>query len=122
MIPTEANRPPEIPIRKIPMETIRAMAARIAETFHPEIIILFGSYARGDANEHSDVDLLVVLKECPPRGQRSAPMRLMLAKEFHEPVDIVVRSASTFDAWRDVFHSVSGQAAREGIVLYAKTG
>lgn len=26
-------------------------------------IILFGSYARGDYNEHSDVDLMVVLKK-----------------------------------------------------------
>ena len=104
------------------METIRAMAARIAEHFHPEKIILFGSYARGDATVHSDVDFLVVLKECPPRGQRSAPIRLILVREFHEPVDIVVRDIATFNAWKDVFHSISGQAAKEGIVLYDKAG
>jgi predicted nucleotidyltransferase len=30
------------------------------EQFHPEQVILFGSYAYGTPDEHSDVDLLVV--------------------------------------------------------------
>ena len=32
----------------------------LVEQFHPEQIILFGSYAYGNPDEHSDVDLLVV--------------------------------------------------------------
>jgi predicted nucleotidyltransferase len=40
---------------------IQALADRIAEHFHPQRIILFGSYAAGTAGPDSDVDLLVVL-------------------------------------------------------------
>ncbi|HBG28695.1 MAG: hypothetical protein A2Y10_12135 [Planctomycetes bacterium GWF2_41_51] len=40
---------------------IQALANRIVELFHPHRIILFGSYAAGNANKDSDVDLLVVL-------------------------------------------------------------
>lgn len=32
----------------------------IVERFHPERIILFGSYAYGQPNEHSDFDLLII--------------------------------------------------------------
>jgi predicted nucleotidyltransferase len=36
---------------------------RIARKFNPVRIILFGSWARGEAREDSDLDLLVVLPE-----------------------------------------------------------
>ena len=41
-------------------ETLDDIVRRIVEVAEPERIILFGSVARGDANRHSDVDLLVV--------------------------------------------------------------
>ena len=40
-------------------DQIRQMIAPIAEKYHLKAVFLFGSYARGDANESSDVDLLV---------------------------------------------------------------
>ena len=33
---------------------------RVREKFQPEKIILFGSYAKNEANQYSDVDILVV--------------------------------------------------------------
>lgn len=35
---------------------------RINEKFKPEKIILFGSYARGEATDYSDIDILVISK------------------------------------------------------------
>jgi predicted nucleotidyltransferase len=43
--------------RRIPMRAIRAVAKQIADTFHPDKIILFGSYAYGKPCPESDVDL-----------------------------------------------------------------
>ena len=40
---------------------ISTMVDRIVVRFQPSRVVLFGSQARGDANEWSDVDLLVVL-------------------------------------------------------------
>src|ERR1035437_9038931 len=40
---------------------------RLRERFHPDRIILFGSSARGTADDRSDVDLLVLM---PVRGSR----------------------------------------------------
>ena len=43
------------------MEEIKALTDRIVRAFHPDRIVLFGSYASGTPNSDSDVDLLVVL-------------------------------------------------------------
>ena len=40
-------------------DQIRQMIAPIAEKYHLKAVFLCGSYARGDATESSDVDLLV---------------------------------------------------------------
>ena len=53
---------------------IREMAGKIASRFNPQRVVLFGSYARGEATENSDVDLLVVVEKPAPRGKRSAPI------------------------------------------------
>jgi uncharacterized protein len=44
----------------VSMKTIKSLGKRIAREFHPQRVILFGSYARGTADADSDVDLLVV--------------------------------------------------------------
>ena len=41
--------------------TIQAITQLIVERFEPEQVILFGSCARGETDENSDLDLLVVL-------------------------------------------------------------
>ena len=45
------------------LELARTMAEQIAAK-HPEVsrVLLFGSFARGDFNAHSDIDLLVILR------------------------------------------------------------
>ena len=49
------------PIAMISPEHIQGIADRIGSLFHPDKIILFGSYAYGEPTEYSDVDLLVVM-------------------------------------------------------------
>ena len=45
----------------VAMREIENLARQIADEFHPERIILFGSYASGKPSSDSDVDLLVIL-------------------------------------------------------------
>jgi len=45
----------------IPLAAIRRFARQIAERFHPDRIILFGSYAYGRPHNESDVDLMVIM-------------------------------------------------------------
>lgn len=41
-------------------QQIQEAANRIVAALKPKKVILFGSYARGDATEHSDLDLMVI--------------------------------------------------------------
>lgn len=41
-------------------ERLRKISKRLKKEYHAEKVILFGSYARGEATEDSDVDILVI--------------------------------------------------------------
>jgi predicted nucleotidyltransferase len=71
------------------MTEIKAFARRIAEEFHPERIILFGSYAYGTPGPDSDVDILVVL----PFEGKNFRMSLSILSRVNPPfiVDLLAR-------------------------------
>ena len=58
-------------MKKIEEQEIRRVAEHIGRQADAERVILFGSYARGEATEHSDVDLLVTAPSDLPRFKRS---------------------------------------------------
>jgi predicted nucleotidyltransferase len=80
----------------VPVAAIRRLAREIAEKFDPDRIILFGSYAYGEPNEHSDVDLLVVM---PATNQIRQAIRIRRATEHPFPLDLLVRTPATL-RWR----------------------
>lgn len=106
----------------IPQQTIDEMSRKIVERFHPERIILFGSYARGEATENSDIDLLVVFKTPARRGKRAAPIIRMLAEEYDLPVDVIVRSPEGLNQWKNTPNSFARQVITRGVTLYEKAG
>jgi uncharacterized protein len=99
------------------MRDIKSAARKIAERFQPQRITLFGSYARGDADEHSDVDFLILMKGKGRRVHDQA-VAISLAIDFGFPVDLVVRSPEEFErriAWGDHFLR---EIQEKGKVLY----
>jgi predicted nucleotidyltransferase len=77
----------------VSMKKIRALARRIAREFHPERVVLFGSYAEGRPTADSDVDLLVVLAHERRAIDKAVEIRLALSPEI--PLDILVRTPET---------------------------
>ncbi|NJN95770.1 MAG: nucleotidyltransferase domain-containing protein [Anaerolineales bacterium] len=55
---------------RVSPEAIQAVVKQIAQTFDPEKIILFGSYAYGRPKPGSDVDLLVVMETDAPKQKQ----------------------------------------------------
>ena len=74
----------------IPMQQIQEVSRRIADEFHPERILLFGSYAWSAPLPDSDVDLLVILPFEGKAVAKSVEMRLKVRPPF--PVDLLVRT------------------------------
>jgi predicted nucleotidyltransferase len=71
------------------MRVIRRYARAIAEEFHPDKIVLFGSYAYGAPHEDSDVDLLVVM---PTRNRHDQAVRILWRLAAPFPIDLLVRT------------------------------
>ena len=78
-------------------------------------VILFGSYARGDAGERSDIDFMVVEPKVENRIEEMVRLESVL-RAFEFPIDILVVSAERFSYWRDTPNTVYYKAAREGRV------
>ncbi len=69
------------------------MTQLIAEYFKTQPVLkawLFGSYARGEETEDSDVDILVVLDHSKPVGLKFFGMYEDLKELLGRPVDLVV--------------------------------
>ena len=92
---------------------------RIAAKFSPERIILFGSHARGDAREGSDLDLMVLFREVDDQRQRAAELYVALV-DCELPTDIVVSTTARFERYKNVVNTVYWPAAREGRVVYER--
>lgn len=100
---------------------IDRMAQRIVQEVHPQRILLFGSWARGEGNPDSDIDLLVVEREPfgPNRSRRQEAARIWRClSEFRVPKDILVYSVGELSHWKDSSNHVVGRALKEGKVLY----
>ncbi len=100
----------------IGMDRIQELCDRIAREFNPERVILFGSHARGDAGQYSDVDLLVLMPFEGKSYRKSAEIRSRLRPRFR--VHFVVRTPDEVQerlALGDFFFQ---EVMEEGKVLY----
>lgn len=100
----------------IPRVVIDDLVREIVTFFHPQKIILFGSYAYGNPGPESDVDLLVVmetsLSELAQAAEicRSIPYRFGLDLVVYTPQHLAQRLQ-----WGDSFLQ---EITRRGEVLY----
>ena len=98
---------------------IQEMVRKISERFAPDKIILFGSHARGEGKDDSDVDLLVLFAELDNPRRRANELYAALAGSPLSK-DIVVSTTKRFERYRNVVNTVYWPAAREGKVLYER--
>ncbi len=95
---------------------------RIVETFRPfdpEKIILFGSHARGDWDEWSDIDLMVIYRTEKRFMDRLTD--LYMSWKIPKAVDILAYTPEEFEDLLEERAFVQ-DAVKEGEVLYEKRG
>jgi predicted nucleotidyltransferase len=89
----------------------------LLQAYDPERIILFGSHARGQADEHSDYDIIVI-----KRTERSFLERLQdmvpYLVAFDRPAEILVYTPDEFERMGE--YGLGWIARQEGIVLYER--
>lgn len=90
---------------------------RLIPEFQPTKIFLFGSRANGSANQDSDYDLFLVVKESslPRRERMTKALRLLWGCGV--AVDVFVYTEDEFNDWKDEFSSIPHTVATEGMEL-----
>lgn len=101
----------------IDQHIIEKAVAEIVSESNPERIILFGSYARDEAREDSDVDLLVVMRAVKSPHKEMIRLRRRLSS-LNMPVDILVVSEEQYEKWSEAPSTTLYWAKREGKVMY----
>jgi predicted nucleotidyltransferase len=98
-------------------DTIRRVVTQACRRVGAERALLFGSYARGDADAYSDVDLLIVC----PTGRRFFDRHELFADvmDAFPGCDLLVYTPDEFAQLQE--RGVVYEALREGVSLYPET-
>ena len=97
--------------------TLQQAVARIVAFAHPSLVILFGSYGRGDADEGSDVDLMVIKPHVDNQGEEIILLNRAVGP-IGADVDVLVYSEMEYERRSQVPGTVLYWARKEGRPLY----
>ncbi len=98
-------------------EIIRKVAQRIAAEFHPDRIILFGSWAWGKPGPDSDVDLFIIKETEDTRRFAMEIDGFVFPRPF--PIDIIVYRPGQVAKREEEGDFFIAEILEKGKVLYA---
>jgi predicted nucleotidyltransferase len=100
-------------------KTIRLIADKLKESYNPEKIILFGSYAWGLPDEDSDIDLLVIkdTEETPHRRNVNV-RKLVSSLRKGYGLDILVITPEELKSRLEIGDQFLQEIISRGEVLY----
>jgi predicted nucleotidyltransferase len=103
------------------IEELKSIIAPIAQKYDIPAVYLFGSYARGDATEDSDVDVLIQREGSTIRGIIMGSVYEDLQESLKKEVDLVtVESLSQF-ADRRGAKRFAGNLLKERKIIYERS-
>ncbi len=104
----------------IDQNKIKQVATRIGIEADAEQVILFGSYARGDAGENSDVDLMIIAESSLPRFKRSRKL-YKLFNPYPFGMDLLMYTPQEIAKGKKSHFSFVSRVLKEGKTLYVRT-
>lgn len=97
-------------------EKIDEYVREVVERLHPNLVVLFGSFASGDINEGSDVDILVV--EDFKEDFLDRIRTLMDLNRFRIPIEPVGYTPKEFEKMQKRGNLFIAEVLEKGKVLY----
>jgi predicted nucleotidyltransferase len=91
--------------------------ARLQSELQPELVLLFGSRARGDSRKYSDYDLIIVSESFQGMRWRDRVSLLIQIWNRNEMVDLVPYTRAEFNDKKDNYIAVRA-AVEEAVQLF----
>ena len=103
-------------------DELRHQIRESLEPLHPEKVIVFGSYAQGEADEDSDIDLIVVLdSEAMPTTYHDRMMNRLLVRRALDALnrdyalDVLVYTTPEWKRFQDSGSAFAKEVASQGV-------
>jgi len=96
------------------------MVRQIVAKVDPVAIYLFGSRARGDADEASDYDLMIVVPDGFPAGQANTQTAFQCVEGRCIPMDVAMVRLGRFRERSAQIGTLSHQVGKDGVLLYER--
>jgi len=93
---------------------------RLVDEFDPEAIYLFGSYAWGQPQPGSDLDLLVIIRDSQQQPVQRAVRAQHSLRGVPAAVDVLVKTSAEVERYRHVHASLEAQILEKGKLLYGR--
>src|SRR5487761_2024471 len=106
-------------MRREVRDLLPTIRRRLVSRFRPERIIVFGSQARGDAKQGSDLDLLVVVSDAIDIRSATRDMYEVLG-DLPIATDIVVATEADIERFGTLVGTILLPALSEGIIIYER--
>lgn len=101
---------------------LEEITSRIIKEYQPERIILFGSFAWGEPNQDSDLDLFVIKKSEKSRMERERELSVLLSPHT-VPIDILVYTPEEVEQSINEYQNLFVEdIVRNGRLLYEIPG
>ena len=100
-------------------DKVAELIDRVVRGFDPVQIVIFGSYARGDMDADSDVDVYVVLSEIVDKVETAAHIAAS-ASDILMAKDIFVTTPQEIAERGNLLNSVLRTALRDGVTVYER--
>ena len=93
----------------------------ITSKITPERIVLFGSYAKGEHKENSDVDILIIIKNLENERKITGLLyKELLNSNISISVDFLAIDYDKYNALKDKIGYIYKTIDKEGRILYGK--
>ena len=115
-------------VNKIDIEKLKQKIVKRLMPLQPEKIILFGSYAYGEPNEYSDIDLYIVTNDnfIPKNFKEESDIFLTYSQKIRDlqkivPIDMIVHTKSMYKKNMQLQSSFLKEIENRGELLWAKS-
>ena len=98
-------------------DKIKMIVQRVTASYEPKAIIVFGSVAKGDSSEESDLDIAIIMDSDLSEHERNVRIRVCIGA-IGMPLDLLVFTPDEVEAEKTDRSSLVSEILRTGEVVY----